>query len=96
MGGDEFVIVAPGLNASASEEKAVNLEKLAKQAGREVCHEDLLSLSLGTSFYPEDGADAEHLLSEADRKMYIVKQLHHEETDRVVDEAAQALPAPVN
>ena len=96
MGGDEFVIVAPGLNASAAEEKAGNLVKLAMQAGREVCGEDLLSLSVGTAHYPEDGPDAEHLLTEADRKMYIVKQLHHEQSDRLVDAADRPLPAPVH
>jgi len=31
-------------------------------------------------FYPQDGTDAEHLLSEADKKMYVVKQAHHEAT----------------
>jgi diguanylate cyclase (GGDEF)-like protein len=96
MGGDEFVIVAPGMNASAAEEKASHLVKLAMQAGREVCGEDLLSLSVGTAHYPEDGTDAEHLLTEADRKMYIVKQLHHEQSDRLVDAADRPVPAPVN
>jgi len=47
-------------------------------AGREVCGEDLLSISVGTAFFCEDGMDAEQLLAEADRRMYIVKQIHHE------------------
>jgi len=78
MGGDEFVIVAPAIPAEAVLEKAELLSDLARQAGRAVCGSDLLSLSVGAAFYPEDGTDVEQLLAEADRKMYAVKQLHHE------------------
>jgi diguanylate cyclase (GGDEF)-like protein/putative nucleotidyltransferase with HDIG domain len=85
MGGDEFVIVAPGFRRQVAQEKAEHLNDLARQVGRQVCGEDLLSLSVGTAFYPEDGLDAEQLLAEADRTMYIVKQLHHEQTDEIVD-----------
>ena len=80
MGGDEFVMVAPGLTAEASQEKAVLLMQLATEAGRKVCREEILSLSIGMCFYPQDGTDAEHLLTEADKKMYVVKQAHHEAT----------------
>ncbi|MGZ4813894.1 MAG: bifunctional diguanylate cyclase/phosphohydrolase [Terriglobales bacterium] len=78
MGGDEFIIVAPGMTREAAEEKAALLNDLAVEAGREVCGEDLLSISVGTAFFCEDGMDAEQLLAEADRRMYIVKQIHHE------------------
>jgi len=74
MGGDEFVIVAPGLPADAAGNKAEQLRTLAKQAGFEVCGEEILSLSVGQSVYPADGTDAEKLLAEADRRMYIEKQ----------------------
>lgn len=74
MGGDEFVLVAPGLSSNAAQVRGICLNELAKMAGREICGEDLLSLSVGCSFYPEDGADAEKLLAEADRRMYIQKQ----------------------
>jgi diguanylate cyclase (GGDEF)-like protein/putative nucleotidyltransferase with HDIG domain len=74
MGGDEFVIIAPGLPAEVSAKKAYQLRELAKQAGFEVCGEQILSLSLGQAMYPEDGKDAEELLAEADRRMYVEKQ----------------------
>jgi len=74
MGGDEFVIVAPGLSATAAEAKGICLSELARVAGREVCGEDWLSLSVGCSFYPHDGDEAEQLLAEADRRMYLQKQ----------------------
>ncbi len=47
---------------------------MAQQAGHEVCGEDLLSLSIGFAIFPQDGEDAESLLAEADRRMYLEKQ----------------------
>lgn len=76
MGGDEFVIVAPGLSVSAAEARGVCLSELARAAGREITGEDWLSLSVGCALFPQDGADAEKLLAEADRRMYLQKQEH--------------------
>ncbi len=74
MGGDEFVVIAPGLPADATAKKAYQLRELAKQAGFEVCAEEILSLSVGQAVFPDDGKDAEALLAEADRRMYLEKQ----------------------
>jgi diguanylate cyclase (GGDEF)-like protein/putative nucleotidyltransferase with HDIG domain len=74
MGGDEFVVVAPGLPQDSVAGKTEQLRELARQAGHEVCGEDILSLSVGQSQYPQDGQDAEELLAEADRRMYLEKQ----------------------
>jgi diguanylate cyclase (GGDEF)-like protein len=74
MGGDEFVVLAPGLPSEAAAKKAYQLRELAKQAGIEVCAEDILSLSVGQAVFPQDGKDAEELLAEADRRMYQEKQ----------------------
>src|SRR5258708_22302335 len=74
MGGDEFVVVAPGLTAEAAAKKAESLRELARLAGREVSNEDILSLSDEQALYPEDGKDAEALLAEADRRMYSERQ----------------------
>ncbi len=82
MGGDEFVVVAPGLPPDAAAKKAEQLRELAKQAGRVVCREDILSLSVGQALYPEDGCDAEELLAEADRRMYIEKQQQSSQKSR--------------
>src|SRR5262249_14889748 len=76
MGGDEFVIVAPGLSAAAAEARGACLNELARSAGREISGDDGLSLSVGYAIYPADGADAEKLLAEADRRMYLQKQEH--------------------
>jgi diguanylate cyclase (GGDEF)-like protein/putative nucleotidyltransferase with HDIG domain len=79
MSGDEFVITAPGLTPEAAREKAQRFNEAAIESGRLICGRDLISLSVGTAFCPEDGFDVERLLAEADRRMYSMKQVHHAE-----------------
>jgi diguanylate cyclase (GGDEF)-like protein len=76
MGGDEFVLVLPGLKAGDLPERLHDLEKVVVDAGVAVCGERLLAISAGAAFFPQDGTDAENLLAEADRRMYLVKQSH--------------------
>jgi diguanylate cyclase (GGDEF)-like protein/putative nucleotidyltransferase with HDIG domain len=77
MGGDEFLIVAPNMSPDAVKERAMLLNAMALRASREVCGKDILSISLGAAFYPNDGLDAEQLLTEADRRMYKAKHTHY-------------------
>ncbi len=77
MSGDEFVLVAPGLSLEASGEKARRLNLLAADAGKKIAGRELIGLSVGTAFCPQDGSDVEPLLAEADRRMYAMKKLHH-------------------
>src|SRR5260370_1404317 len=77
MGGDEFVVTAPGLTLEAGEEKILRLNQAAVEAGRHTCGRNVISLSVATAVCPEDGFDVEALLAEADRRMYSVKQIHH-------------------
>jgi len=79
MGGDEFVVVAPGLSREASNEKASRLNQLAIESGKKIAGRELVALSVGTAFCPEDSFDVECLLAEADRRMYSMKKLHHAE-----------------
>ena len=74
MGGDEFVVIATGLAAGDAAKRVEQIRPLARQAGFEVCGEDILSLSVGVAVFPEDGNDAEQLLTHADRRMYVEKQ----------------------
>jgi diguanylate cyclase (GGDEF)-like protein/putative nucleotidyltransferase with HDIG domain len=74
MGGDEFVLIAPGLHAQDAAKKIDVIRPLARHAGFEVCGEDIVSLSVGVAVSPEDGDDAEQLLTQADRRMYLEKQ----------------------
>src|SRR5436190_1263316 len=76
MGGDEFVLVLPGLKSGDLLDKSKALERVVVEAGFAVCGERLLNISVGAAFCPEHGTDAEGLLAEADRRMYLVKQTH--------------------
>lgn len=73
FGGDEFVLVLPGMTADAVGDKIPDLSALASEVGRMVCGENLISASVGVASWPHDGATADELLAEADRRMYANK-----------------------
>jgi diguanylate cyclase (GGDEF)-like protein len=80
MGGDEFVIVVPGLTHDAAMDKVGRLNECAQEASRQtptLSGEVTLSLAVGVAFYREDGTQAEQLLAAADRRMYINKGLYY-------------------
>jgi diguanylate cyclase (GGDEF)-like protein/putative nucleotidyltransferase with HDIG domain len=79
MGGDEFVIVAPGTTMAAIPEMIRRIEAIACETGRKICGDEIVSVSVGHASFPPDGDTAEELLAEADRRMYRVKQEHHRE-----------------
>ena len=74
MGGDEFVLVLPGLANDQITHTVERLQAITAEAGQAVTGTDTLSLSIGHAVFPEDGVDADRLLSEADRRMYAAKQ----------------------
>jgi diguanylate cyclase (GGDEF)-like protein len=76
MGGDEFVLVLPGIAAAHLSSKVQELEQIVETAGRTVCPDASIGASIGAGFFPEDGCDAEALLATADRRMYKTKQSH--------------------
>ena len=76
MGGDEFVLVLPGLALDQLQAKTARLDAITREAGNTVCGVDTLGLSIGHAAYPQDGDNAEQLLSAADARMYQVKQQH--------------------
>jgi diguanylate cyclase (GGDEF)-like protein len=76
MGGDEFVLVFPGLTGRALEQRIADLENAIRAGSNVICGEPLVSLSVGAASYPDDSADAEGLLAEADHRMYSAKELH--------------------
>ena len=78
MGGDEFVVVAPGLSPQAGTDIIARIADSAERAGRLVCREHSVSISVGCAFYPSDGLTTEGLLTEADRRMYQAKQEHQQ------------------
>ncbi|HEV2445281.1 MAG TPA: sensor domain-containing diguanylate cyclase, partial [Candidatus Sulfopaludibacter sp.] len=75
MGGDEFVLVLPGLERDQIPVKIQRLQAITAEAGQLISGNDAtLGLSIGHAIFPEDGVDADRLLSEADRRMYLAKQ----------------------
>ena len=74
VGGDEFVIVIPGISSSADASHVASkiLEVLASPF--HLSGNDLhVGASLGISLYPADGGDAETLMRNADTAMYHAK-----------------------
>ncbi|HTD44056.1 MAG TPA: HD domain-containing phosphohydrolase [Bryobacteraceae bacterium] len=76
MGGDEFVILLPGLGPHDIETRTAQLRAVVSNVCRERFSTDTLTASVGAAHFPQDGADAEQILSEADRRMYKEKAVH--------------------
>jgi diguanylate cyclase (GGDEF)-like protein/putative nucleotidyltransferase with HDIG domain len=76
LGGDEFVLVLPHITLPALEARVDLLRAQVSDAGKKAGEGADLSLSVGAALYPADGADAEQLLAEADRRMYQNKRQH--------------------
>jgi diguanylate cyclase (GGDEF)-like protein/putative nucleotidyltransferase with HDIG domain len=88
MGGDEFVVLLPGVRPDDVEGKIAQFRAVVDQVCHNLFHEKLLSISIGVAHFMIDGNDAEQLLAEADRRMYKEKQTHHP--------ARAAMPMPRN
>lgn len=76
MGGDEFTVLLTDIQApgAVSEKVAQILAVMAEPLGPEFDGLRMPSCSIGVASYPEDGADADTLLSHADDDMYRVKR----------------------
>ena len=75
IGGDEFVILIPELeaptgHADVAEKLIRSLQEPFTAAGRSFT----LSASIGIAIFPDDGTDATTLLQRADDAMYVAKQ----------------------
>jgi diguanylate cyclase (GGDEF)-like protein/putative nucleotidyltransferase with HDIG domain len=74
MGGDEFVMVLPGLRREDLAARTSRISTMIVESARQVIGEDMVGISIGAVHAPEDGRDAETLLAEADRRMYKMKE----------------------
>jgi len=77
MGGDEFVVIAPGLKGGDVEKLCARIHAAAASSAEEICGERQLSASIGIAFFPDDTTQAAQLLVEADKRMYLMKKEHH-------------------
>lgn len=73
MGGDEFVVLLSNAPASSLGDFVERIDGLINQAGREVCGETGLGMSVGIACFPDHGSDVEALINYADTEMYCVK-----------------------
>ena|SRR5579871_2553952 len=74
MGGDEFVVLLPGVKPADADHKALQFQGVVAQVCRDLFRENILTASVGIAHFPADGTDAEQLLAEADRRMYREKR----------------------
>jgi len=73
IGGDEFVICLPNKNAKQSKEFGESIKKMIAQP---ILYQELvfeLTMSIGTSTFPQDGEDCWTLVKHADIAMYHAK-----------------------
>lgn len=74
LGGDEFTILLPQYNGTASEAFAKELLEQFKNGFLIDSNEYFISPSIGISIFPDDGDDANTLIKHADTAMYYVKE----------------------
>ncbi len=74
MGGDEFVIVMPGLGPEAVGPRLRHIEAAVIEAASMTCPGCNVSLSVGEARYPDHGDNVESLLAVADQRMYDAKK----------------------
>ncbi len=74
-GGDEFIIICPGLSGKGVNSMVNRLKTSIHPMG--------IELSLGIATYPFDGQNVTELLEHADRLMYQEKEDHHTKSDGV-------------
>jgi diguanylate cyclase (GGDEF)-like protein/putative nucleotidyltransferase with HDIG domain len=101
MGGDEFVLVLPDYKGHA-DSLIQRLSDVVVHAAIDLFGEPILALSTGKAVYPDDGEDAEQLLTRGDHDMYRVKMEHktqremdHTHSVQALDRATQTSAKPV-
>jgi len=80
MGGDEFIVLLTEIHSqnAVSEKVAQILAVMAEPLGPDFAGLTMPSCSIGVACYPEDGEDADTLLSHADGDMYRIKRRRSE------------------
>jgi diguanylate cyclase (GGDEF)-like protein/PAS domain S-box-containing protein len=75
MGGDEFVILLESVRKpEEADAVALKVQQALAKPFNLVSHQVSAPVSIGISFYPENGADADTLLRAADSAMYLAKR----------------------
>ncbi len=69
-GGDEFVLLLPGLRRHEVAPRLEQFREMVRTTGRVVCGENVVDASFGAAFYPSGDQTPESLLALADSQMY--------------------------
>lgn len=77
LGGDEFTVMSPGVDASGAMHVAKKLLDVIAAPYQIEQYELAVTASIGIALYPEDGADMETLTRNVDTAMYRAKQDRH-------------------
>ncbi|HUL16719.1 MAG TPA: HD domain-containing phosphohydrolase [Terriglobales bacterium] len=83
LGGDEFVFVLPDCSVDAIAELKTRLQQAVAASAKIACGEDIVTVSIGCSFFPSDGSTVEELLAEADQRMYLSKESHYRQLEEM-------------
>jgi len=76
MGGDEFVMLLPGMKSQDAAEKRIELAMAVKALSQEFPNTEI-SISMGAASFPADSQSVEQLMAIADRRMYWHKREYH-------------------
>jgi diguanylate cyclase (GGDEF)-like protein/putative nucleotidyltransferase with HDIG domain len=90
LGGDEFVIILPEIRPEAIPLRVAQLRTVISEPGGPKAV-DLIGLSVGSAFAPDDGTDSDALLAIADERMYAAKQAH-KRTQRISKLSRSPMP----
>lgn len=75
QGGDEFVILLKNLpTGQVIEEMAARISQLVAEPIKLLEHEYRMTVSIGTSIFPDHGLDGDVLMMRADQAMYLAKE----------------------
>lgn len=75
QGGDEFVILLKNLpDRHVIDQMAVRISRVISEPIKLLDHEYRLSVSIGTSVFPDHGQEADVLMMRADHAMYLAKE----------------------
>ncbi len=76
MGGDEFILLLPGMTPDGAAAKRLELLQAVAALGKDFPDAEV-SISFGSASYPSDGCGIEQLMAIADRRMYRHKRDHY-------------------
>jgi diguanylate cyclase (GGDEF)-like protein/putative nucleotidyltransferase with HDIG domain len=93
VGGHEFMLVFSGADSSELAGRVASLGWKVREAGREMFGDENIGIYVGLACFPENGADAETLLSYAEQQMERAKQTR-KPSDGSVLQLARSLESP--